>query len=49
VTPEIALVLSILAASVVLLITEWIPMGVTVRLAPVIRGVLMVAWGFSYR
>jgi len=32
VTPEIALVLTILAASVVLLITEWIPMEVTALL-----------------
>ncbi|UCD82854.1 MAG: SLC13 family permease [Desulfobacterales bacterium] len=32
-TPEIALVLSILTASVILLITEWIPMEVTALLA----------------
>ena len=32
-TPEIVLVLTILAAAVVLLITEWIPMEVTALLA----------------
>ncbi len=32
-TPEIALVLSILAAAVVFLITEWIPLEVTALLS----------------